>query len=164
MKLKYAVITLGLFAIMFSGCGKNLNASYNGYDSVVASNTVSQPNVPASIGGTGTAVNNQMTMSLSDSGSSVSGTWQDQTGSGTIQGTIQGGQLSNVILLKNSTTGLTQSVGSYNLDYGCTSYQGNLNIGNDNELTGSLTANAVSTYGSSQCTGFTRTFNLTHTN
>jgi hypothetical protein len=163
MKLKYAFFSLGLFAVAFSGCGKNLNGNYNGYDSVVASSTSNISTVGTN-GTTGTAVNNQMTMSLSDNGSSVSGTWQDQTGSGTLQGTIQGGQLSNVILLKNSTSGLTGSVGSYNLDYGCTSYSGNLNIGNDNELTGSLTANAVATYGSSQCTGFTRTFNLTHTN
>jgi hypothetical protein len=162
MKLKYAVITLGFFAVLFSGCGKNLNGNYNGYDSVVATNTATTSNITT--GSSGTAVNNQMTMNLTDNGSSVSGTWQDQSGSGTLQGTIQGGSLSNVVLLKSSTTGLTASAGNFNLDYGCTSYTGSLNIGSDNELTGSLTASAVSTYGSTSCTGFTRTFNLTHTN
>jgi hypothetical protein len=159
MKLKYVVVSIGVLAVtLFSGCGKNLNGSYSGYDSVVATSTTSN----ISTVGASTAENNQMTMSLQDNGNTVTGNWQDQTGSGTLQGTINGGTLSDVILLKNSTTGLTQSVGTYNLDYGCTSYTGNLNIGNDNELTGSLTANAVTTYGSSQCAGFTRTFNLTH--
>jgi hypothetical protein len=163
MKLKYVVVSIGVLAVtLLSGCGKNLNGSYSGYDSVVATNTATTSNISTT--GASTAENNQMTMSLQDNGNTVTGTWQDQTGSGTFQGTINGAQLSNVILLKSSTTGLTQSIGTYNLDYGCESYSGNLNIGNDNELTGSLTANAVSTNGSSQCTGFTRTFNLTHTN
>jgi hypothetical protein len=164
MKLKYVMVSIGVLAVtLVSGCGKNLNGNYSGYDSVVATNTATTSNI-STAGAASEAENNQMTMSLQDNGNTVTGNWQDQTGSGTLQGTINGGQLSNVILLKSSTSGLTQSVGTYNLDYGCTSYSGNLSIGNDNELTGSLTANAVSTYGSSQCAGFTRTFNLTHSN
>jgi len=163
MKLKLMLLlNVSILSLLVTGCGQNLNGSYTGLDQITQATPTAATG--SYVGSTGQNSSSQMTMSLTQNGDNVTGTWSDtSTGlTGSIQGSLSGGSLGSITMM--STSSGTSSYGSSSLISGCT-FTGSLNYSN-NVLSGSLGAiNGATSYSSySQCTGITRTLSLTNQN
>jgi hypothetical protein len=158
MKLKLMLLNVGILSLIATGCGKNLNGSYTGTETFQQTATTGTTGsyVPSGYG-SGFA---QMTMSLTQNGDTVTGTYNETissgastTVSGQITGSMSGGTLSNVQMYPSGT--MSTSIAGASCQY-----TGSLSIGSNNLLSGTLTALGSTTGSSYGCTGYTAVINL----
>jgi hypothetical protein len=155
MKLKLMLLNVGILSLLVTGCGKNLNGNYTGTDTLAQTATGATGSYQPT-NGYGSQMG-QMTVALTQSGDTVTGTWTEsvngQSGiTGKITGVMSGGSLGSIQMYPTGTVSSSAGVGC--------SYTGSLNIGDNNLLSGTLTS-AGSTSGSSYgCTGYTSSLNL----
>ena len=167
MKKNIVKILAGLLLVTSVGCGKSFDGTYTGNETVQssASTGYQQQGQTAAAGPTQTGT---VSVQITESGSTVNGTWTGSLGTGSFTGTSGSDSITGVTL--------TVSAANNNSNYGgyqsCTgvTYSGTLSTAN-NTLTGTLTANVpAATTGTQQqyspqsaCAG-TRTVNATKTN
>jgi hypothetical protein len=173
MKFMKCVVGLAVVGTVLTGCGKNITGNYTGMETITQAAPAGQTNNQQQYAGMNQPTSAQITMNLTQNGDSVTGTYQEtgtSSASGTITAVLADGQLTNVYMTQNSQP---QAQGTTTMYYNSplsqcptgTSFTGNLSIGDNDMLSGSLgllgggqSYGAMGGFGGAYgCTGITRT-------